>query len=302
MDRIPLVIASFLEPELVDRLRAVDERLDVRFQPELLPPPTYPGDHRGDPAWSRTPEQEARFDALIAEAEIMFGFPREDPAQLAWAVRRAPNLRYVQCTFAGAGQQVRAAGLTEAELARIVFASSVGVHATPLAEWSLFGLLALRKGLPRLQSDARERRWDHYPVAELRGETLLVVGVGEIGAEVARLGVGVRHAGRRGQAHAGPGAVRRRDPPARAARRAGGRADAVVLTLPLTDETAGLVSRRTIEALKPNAILVNVGRGAVVDEGHSSTRSGRTASSAPRSTSSRRSRCPPTTRSGSSRT
>ena len=73
------------------------------------------------------------------------------------------------------------------ELDRVAIASASGVHAVPLAEWSLLGLLAFTKGLPRLRRDAAERRWDHYPVDELRGRTLLVVGVGEIGAEVARL-------------------------------------------------------------------------------------------------------------------
>lgn len=261
-----MVITSYFEPELVEQLCAVDERLDVRFEPDLLPPPTYPSDHRGDPAWSRTPEQEQRFGDLIAEAEIMFGFPREDPAQLAWAVRHAPNLRYVQCTFAGAGQQVREAELTEDELARILFASSVGVHATPLAEWSLFGLLALRKGLPRLQADARERRWNHYPTAELRGETLLVVGVGEIGAEVARLAsaFGMRVLGIKRTPEPVP-FVDEIHPTVRLDELAAD-ADGIVLTLPLTDETVGLVSRRTIDVLKPNAIVVNVGRGPVVDE------------------------------------
>ena len=266
MARIPLVITSYLEPELVDRLRAVDERLDVRFEPELLPPPIYPSDHRGDPSWSRTPEQEQQFADLVAEAEIMFGFPREDPAQLAWAVRHAPRLRYVQCAFAGAGQQIRAAGLAKEELSRIVFASSAGVHATPLAEWSLFGLLALRKGLPRLQADRRERRWDHYPVAELRGETLLVVGVGEIGREVARLAsaFGMRVVGVKRRPEPTP-FVDEIYAPDRLDELAAG-ADGIVITLPLTDETVGLISRRTIEALKPEAILVNVGRGPVVDE------------------------------------
>ena len=266
MARIPLVITSYLEPELVDRLRAVDERLDVRFEPELLPPPIYPSDHRGDPSWSRTPEQEQQFADLVAEAEIMFGFPREDPAQLAWAVRHAPRLRYVQCAFAGAGQQIRAAGLAKEELSRIVFASSAGVHATPLAEWSLFGLLALRKGLPRLLADRRERSWPHYPLPELRGQTLLVVGVGEIGQEVARLGAafGMRVIGVRRSAQPAPH-VDEMYPPERLDELAA-RADAIVVTLPLTEETAGLVSRRTIEALGPETVLVNVGRGPVVDE------------------------------------
>ncbi|HEX3805364.1 MAG TPA: hypothetical protein VHV52_01150, partial [Gaiellaceae bacterium] len=70
---VTVAIATPLEPELVDRLRAVDDRLDIRFDPDLLPPPRWPSDHVGDPTWSRTPEQEERFAALVAGAEVLFG-------------------------------------------------------------------------------------------------------------------------------------------------------------------------------------------------------------------------------------
>lgn len=248
---VRVVIATPVEPELVERLRAVDDRLEVLFEPELLPQPRYPSDHIGADGWMRTPELER----LVAQAEILYGFPREDPAQLAWAVRTAPDLRFVQCTFAGAGQQVAAAALTREELDRIAFASSSGVHATPLAEWSLFGILAFTKGLPRLEADRRAKHWaPHFPVDELRGTTVLVVGLGAIGREVARLAeaFGMR---------------------VLAVRRSEGdldellpEADSIVVTLPLTRETRGVIDRRRIGLMKPGVVFVNVGRGAVVDE------------------------------------
>jgi phosphoglycerate dehydrogenase-like enzyme len=208
----------------------------------------------GDPGWARSPEQEERFAAVVAGAEVLFGFPREDPAQIAWAVRTAPGLRYVQAVFAGAGQQLAAAGLAREDLERILWASSAGVHATPLAEWSILGILAFAKDLPRLRRDQAARRWDHYPVPELRGSTVLVVGLGAIGREVARLAeaFGMRVL-----------AVSRREGDLDALLP---QADAIVLTLPLTDETRGLLSRERIAAMRPGAILVNVGRGGVVDE------------------------------------
>ncbi len=251
---VTVVIATPLEEVLVERLRAVDDQLDVRFEPDLLPPPRYPSDHVGDPSFTRSPEQQARFEALTAEAEVLFGFPQEDPAQLALAVRRAPSLRFVQATYAGAGQQLAAARLTQEELDRVAFASSSGVHATPLAEWALFGILAFTKGLPRLLADKQARRWDHYPVAELRGATMLVAGQGAIGREVTRLGeaFGMRVLG--------------------VSRRQGDLdellplADAIVLSLPLTDETRGLIGRDRLALMRDGTILVNVGRGGVVDE------------------------------------
>ncbi|HEY6962155.1 MAG TPA: D-2-hydroxyacid dehydrogenase [Gaiellaceae bacterium] len=251
---VRVVIVTPVEAELVERLSAVDDRLEIVFEPELLPPPRYPSDHRGDESFRRSPEQEARFRDLIASAEVLYGIPGEQPELLAEAVRSAPGLRFVQATAAGAGQQVAAAALTEEELGRVAFSSASGVHATPLAEWSIFGALAITKGLPRLLRDARERRWEHYAVSELRGRTMLVVGLGAIGKEVARLAeaFGMRVL-----------SVRRREgdldellP----------QADVVVVTLPLTDETRGMISRERIARMRHGAAFVNVGRGAVVDE------------------------------------
>jgi phosphoglycerate dehydrogenase-like enzyme len=249
-----VVVATPLEPELVERLRAVDERLDVVFDADLLPPPRWASDHIGDPSFARTPEQEARFTELVAGAEIVLGYPREDPAQIAWLVRTAPQLRWVQATFAGAGQQLSAAGLAREEVERIIWTSSVGIHITPLGEWAMFGILALTKDLPRLEADKRARRWAHYPVDEVRGTTVLIVGFGEIGREVARLaeafGMNVLSTRRN------DGDLDELLP----------RADSVVVVLPLTEETRGLFDRRRIELMKPGAIFVNIGRGAVVDE------------------------------------
>jgi phosphoglycerate dehydrogenase-like enzyme len=267
VERVPVVIASPLEPELVDRLREVDERLDVRFEPELLPAPRYPSDHHGEEAFERTPEQEQRFAALVTGAEVLFGIPAEAPERLAWAVRSAPGLRFVQATAAGAGQQVRRAELTPDELARVAISSASGVHAVPLAEWSFFGLLAFAKGLPRLRRDAIEHRWDHYPTTELRGQTLLIVGVGAIGLEVARLATafGMRVIGIKRQTDVELPHVDSLHPPEQL-RELVGDAHAIVVTLPLTDETRGLIDRETVERMRDGAVFVNVGRGKVVDE------------------------------------
>jgi len=261
------VIASPLEPELVEQLRAVDDRLDVQFEPDLLPTPRYPSDHRGEEGFERTADQEERFTALVVGAEVLFGIPGESPERLASAVRAAPGLRFVQATSAGAGEQVRRAELTAHELERVAISSASGVHAVPLAEWSIFGLLAFTKGLPRLRRDAVQRRWDHYPTTELRGQTLLVVGVGAIGLEVARLAsaFGMRVIGVKRNPDEAMPHVESVHPPEELGELVGA-AGAIVITLPLTDETRALIDRATIARMRDGAILVNVGRGAVVDE------------------------------------
>ena len=265
--RVTVAIATPLESGLVARIEAVDERLDVRYQPDLLPAPRFSCDHRGVESFRRTSEQGKRWHTMIADAEVLFGLPGDTATGLAEAVRAGDRLRWVQATAGGAGEQVQAANLTAAELDRVVITRAGGVHSGPLAEFAILGLLAFTKGLPRLLADRQSRRWDHYPVAELAGATVLVVGLGSVGTEVARLAkalgmrvVGVNRDGRSDAPYVDE--VR----PSRFLADLLPVAQGVVLTLPLTEQTRGMFDAAAIERMHSGAVLVNVGRGGVVDE------------------------------------
>ncbi len=265
--RVVVVIASPLEPALVARIQEVDDRIDVRYQPELLPPPCYPCDHRGSDTFRRSHDQEGRWVRMLAEAEVLFGVPGDSTQGLVDVVAANPTLRWIQATAAGAGETVRQAGLTQNALARVTITSASGVHAGPLAEFAMFGLLAFARELPRLLADTRARRWEHYPVGELAGRTLLVVGLGAIGREVARLGAAfgmrVLAVNRTGKAEvAGVAEVH----PSSSLVDLMPQAQAVVVTLPLTEETRGVLDAVAIGRMPAGAILVNVGRGGVIDE------------------------------------
>jgi phosphoglycerate dehydrogenase-like enzyme len=266
---VQVLIASPLEAELATRIQAADPRAEVLFEPDLLPPARYPADHRGDPAFRRDAEGEARWRALLDRAEVLFGVPGDSADDLAEVVTGLPRLRWVHATSAGAGEQVRRAGLPAEALERVAVTTSSGVHAVPLAEFAIFGLLAMAKELPRLIEDQRARAWPEVrqPFRELSGQTLFLLGLGEIGREVARLGkaLGMRTVGFRRTQGPPPQWVDEVHGPHRLAELAG-RADAMVVSLPLTDQTAGLIDRATIQGLPPDCIFVNVGRGGVVDE------------------------------------
>ena len=269
MAPVRVVIASPLEAELAARIQEADPRAEVLFEPDLLPPARYPADHRGDPAFRRDPGAEARWRALLDRAEVLFGVPDDSAEGLAEAVNGLPGLRWVHATSAGAGEQVRKAGLPAEALERVVVTTSSGVHAVPLAEFAVFGLLAVAKDLPRILADQRARAWPEVrePFRELSAQTLFLVGLGEIGREVARLGkaLGMRTVGFRRSQGPPPEWVDEVHGPERLAELAG-RADAMVVSLPMTDQTAGLIDRATIERLPAGCIFVNVGRGGVVDE------------------------------------
>ncbi|MGN6167786.1 MAG: D-2-hydroxyacid dehydrogenase [Solirubrobacteraceae bacterium] len=264
---IAVAVVTPLEAELVEPIRDCGDDVEVLYEPDLLPPVRYPGDHGGVPGFTRDAGAERRWRRLLERAEVYFGRPGDSAAGLAAAVRSNPRLRWVQATSAGAGEQLRAAALTPAELERVTITTASGVHAGPLAEFCMLGLLYFTRSIPRLQADQRAHRWDQYPVAELSGATLVVLGLGAIGTEVARVAkafgmrtIGVSRTGCSDSPDVD--AVHRSDrlldllP----------QADAVVVTLPLTDETRGILGAQALECMKPGAVLVNVGRGAVIDE------------------------------------
>jgi len=269
MPTLDVVIASPLEEALVEQVAAADARLRVHHDPTLLPPARWRGDHTGDRDWRRDPARDRDWAALLALAEVLYGVPHESSGGYREVMAACPRLRFIQATNAGAGQQVREAGVAPAELERVAIATAAGVHAVPLAEFAIFGLLALAKDVHGLERDRAARRWPalRRPWRELHGQTVLVLGLGGIGRETARLAdalgmhvIGVRRSPREPVPHVAElhptGSLPDLLP----------RADAVVITLPLTDETEGLLDGRMLAKLKPGAIVVNVGRGAVVDE------------------------------------
>lgn len=262
------VAAGPLSDELADRIRAAEPRLDLVVEQDLLPPQLHPGDHAGDPDFTRSEADERRYRELLDSAEVLYGIPDERPAGLARTLRANPGLRWVQLMPAGGGAQVKAAELTADELERVRFTTTAGVHAVPLAEWCEFGLLAGFKTLPRLLENRAAHRWpdERWMMRRLEGSRVLIVGLGSIGRLVAeRLaaqGVHVAGTSRRDVAVAGVEEIVR---PADLAARVGD-FDGIVVTLPGTDETRHLVSAEVLAAVKPGVTIANVGRGSVIDQ------------------------------------
>jgi len=235
----------------------------VRYDPDLLAPPRFAADHTGDPAFRRTPEQEARFRGWLAEADVLYDFDRPLAPQLPTL---APRLRWIQGTSSGIGPFVQNAGLDRTD---IVITNAAGIHAVPLAEHTLLSLLYFVKDLPARLSDQRGHVWERYCGRELRGMTVGVVGLGAVGREIARTlrAVGVRVVGVRRTPVDDPAALGVDEAVAPAALHGLlPRCDALVLIAPHTPETEGMIGAREFALLPAGAILVNVGRGALVDE------------------------------------
>lgn len=262
-DRI--LITTWLDRSQVDRIREATAPVPVVYEPDLLRPPRYPADHTGAER-ELTPEQEARWLGHLAEATILFDF---DPRHRGDLPEVAPKVRWIQATSAGIGPFVRRNGYAD-RMPGTVFTTASGVHARPLAEFAALAMLAETRGLRRIREAQAAGRWERYAGTDLADRTVLVVGYGSIGAEIGRVSraLGMRVLGlKRSPEGIEPASVH--------ADELGGmdrlhdflpRADVLVLAAPHTDETEGMIGEAEIQALPKGALVVNVGRGSLMDE------------------------------------
>jgi len=262
MAKLRIFIASPLEPENVERIRTIaPDRVDVVYEPDLLPPTRYIADHHGAPV-TRSPDQATRWHAALASADILWDLPHH--ADEAAAARR---LKWIQTTSTGVGQHVRALGLHASEA---IITTARGVHAGPLAEFVFMALLLHFRGLRKLDAEQRAHRWIRTCNEEVAGRTLTLIGAGDLArgvAKVARaldmrvIAVVRRPHQARHSAHLFDAIHGRED-----LHHALGLADAVVVTVPHTPETERMIDAAAFSAMRPGAAFVNIGRGQVIVE------------------------------------
>jgi phosphoglycerate dehydrogenase-like enzyme len=209
--------------------------------------------------------------------EVLYTFPLPIDA-----LELAPGLRWLQLHSAGANHI-----LDHPVMQSDVQVTTVsGIHATPIAEYAFASMLAHRWRVPLWTHCQRERewpeaRWKLFSRPELRGSTLGILGYGNIGREVGRLGHAFgmrvlalrRSAGSRERGYSvdntgdPEGAIPERFYPAEELHEMLAECDYVVVALPLTPATLGFLGEAELRAMKPTAYLVNIARGPIIDEG-----------------------------------
>jgi phosphoglycerate dehydrogenase-like enzyme len=266
-NRLRVVASTPISEELIELVVAAEPRVDFIRDQSLLPPMRTPGDHAGDPAYRRSPEHQRAFEELIDSADALYGVPDEKPEALRRVADANPNLLWVHTMPAGGGAQVKAANLSADQLERIMFSTSAGVHAEPLAEYAVFGLFAGAKSLPRLLEQQCNKDWSgRWPMGLMSQQRILLVGLGSIGrataAKLKALGATVVGVSRHGDPVENVDEIVSPDRLAEAV----ADVDGIVVSLPGTAATEGLVSAEVLAAVKPGSTLVSVGRGTVIDE------------------------------------
>ena len=208
-------------------------------------------------------ERRGPFDGA-AEIEIALGAPAPDLIRDFLA--EAPRLRWLHTMSAGVERVL----IPELVARRdFTLTNNSGPYDVPIAEFVLAAMLAAAKCLPEHQRAQEQTRWAKEPQhLEMRGSTVVILGLGSIGGEVARLAsafgmrvIGVR---RRLDLPGVPG-VSEIVSPERLADVVG-EADFLAITAPLTPATRGVVSREVIARMRPTAWIVNIARGAIVEE------------------------------------
>ena len=180
-----MLIASPLQAELVERIRAVDPRSTSSIAP-ICSPSRATRDHH--PPIQRSPTQAAEWAAPLAEAEVLFDV---DGPSTADFTDRVPRLRWIQASSSGIGEWVRMLGIVDSP---IVVTNAAGIHSVPLAEFVVFAMLYFARGWPRMVAEQRAHHWERCAIETLGGKTLGIVGMGNVGRTVARPGEAIRAA------------------------------------------------------------------------------------------------------------
>jgi phosphoglycerate dehydrogenase-like enzyme len=220
--------------------------------------------------------QAEMVEAAEAGCDVLFTLRVPDEL-----LKRSPQLKWVQLMSAGADHILK--GLL-AERKEITVTTGSGVAANTIAEYTISSMLAWAHVLPTTMRAQLKREWKRtgfMDIEPMRGKTLGVIGYGSIGRETARiaqtLGMDVlalkRNPEERRDSGWNPPGIG--DPDGSIPRRWYGpdqcelilhESDYVTVTLPLTPQTRGFIGRKEIAAMRPNAYIVNVGRGEVIDQ------------------------------------
>ncbi|MCE2720650.1 MAG: D-2-hydroxyacid dehydrogenase [Dolichospermum sp.] len=208
-------------------------------------------------------DSEGNINGDATDAEVYFSWFYLKPTTLHRVLDAAPLLRWHHAPNAGVNHI-----LTPKYLERdLILTNGAGVHGIPIAEFVITYLLAYTKRLPILYQLHAEHNWQRgLPNIELFGKTLLIIGAGGIGQEIAvrAKAFGMRIFGSSRQSQPLPNFDKVVG--ANEWKQLLSESEFVVIAAPLTPETKGLIDLETLRLFRPDSYLINIARGAIVEE------------------------------------
>ncbi len=249
-----LLVSSRLHAERGADIAAHAQHLGMALELIVLP---------ADPEGRLSDADCARLDLAFFSNDI---FPIHS-RQFFSTVRKAPALQWLHVFNAGVDHPI----YTEMLQRGVRLTTSAGATAVPIAQTAITGLLMLARHFPRWLAAQRERRWDpmrppDFP-PDLVGQTAVVLGLGSIGSEIARLAqaLGLKVIGIRRS-------PKNPDDPVDELHTVDKlpqllpHCDWLIIACPLTTETRGLIDAAMLARLRKGACIINVARGEIIDE------------------------------------
>jgi phosphoglycerate dehydrogenase-like enzyme len=256
LERVNVVITAPVGKDLLNQIKSVSPRLKVTDLTNLA---RYDMIDRflTEP---KSPEDIARINTILADVEIISGFRL--PEHL---VQRAPKLKWYQAMTAGIDWFV------EEDLfnSKVIITTVGGIHTTVIPEFVMAQILTLAKQIPVLFDSKRKKQWHRYLPMVLKGKTLGILGLGNIGKEVARLAKAFDMkviASRRSVKEGTHAKYVDLLLPAAEMSRLLAESDFILVALPLTHDTEGIIGAKELNLIKPSAYLINIARGSIIDE------------------------------------
>ena len=206
-------------------------------------------------------QEEAVADAGKAQAILYWTGERE---LLRAAFLANPQVRWVHCRNAGVDSIL----FPELIESSVPLTNGSGIFSQSLGEFALAMILYFAKDLQRMQRNQAAHRWEPFDVDEIAKQTVGIVGYGDMGHAVAwrahAMGMKVLALKRHAPAEPDPLIDAFFKPAEMYAMLA--QCDYVVACAPLTEETRHMISDAAFSAMKPSAVVINVGRGPVIDQ------------------------------------
>ena len=263
-----LVAVPFFGEEHLAKIAAVDPRVEVTDVMEELRaelgiahssvfPEGYPAELKFTPK-----EASMRLDKLLTDTEAILSLRVPLNAPL-----RAPRLKWVQTIGVGINHLGGQSGILDSD---VMVTNAGGLNSTAVAEYAFYLMMMLAKNVRPLYANMAAHQWKRVPTLELKDKTIGIVGLGNIGSKVAsvarafemRVLAARRSATRREKDITGvdelfplcelPQMLRE--------------CDFVILAVPLTKETAGMIGEEEMRVMKPTSYLINIARGQVVKQ------------------------------------
>ena len=248
MGQVNVVITRHIGEELRREITDVSPEIKLRDASDFAE-----AEHGGDFS------SQEKFDAILAQAEVLYGFwPPKN------VISRSPNLKWLHTMLAGVDYSLYA----DIFKSPVIVTNSRGIHSHRVSELVFEYMLMFSKQATLYFQMKQEKRWERFTSMVLRSKTVGILGLGNIGREIARL---AKAFGMRVLAIDETRGTRRARNvdlmlPANRLRQLLAESDFVVVALPLTSKTNRFIGEKELRAMKDTAYLINIARGAIVDE------------------------------------